>query len=273
MLTPEQVRQFHEVGYLRGPKVLSDDEVEVLRAETLRVIADRERDDIPQPVVCHNMLGAKSDAVVWQIVNIWMASEPFKRMVTGEKISSMVAQLTGANELRVWHDQIQYKPASSGGVNMWHQDSPYWDILTPKHQQVTAWIALDDVDVDNGCMKMVPGSHEWGSDAIKYLHTLKEFDDMERVHEWEGRPVRVLACPVARGEVHFHHSLTWHGSGPNKSGRPRRAIAVHYATDQTKYLARGGHVMKKFVNVAENETLKGDAFPLVWLKQRESVHA
>jgi ectoine hydroxylase-related dioxygenase (phytanoyl-CoA dioxygenase family) len=270
MLTPEQIRQFHDVGYLRGPRVLDDDEVEVLREETLRVIRDRDRSDVAQPVLCHNMTG-KADAVVWQIVNIWMASEPFKRAVTSERVSSMVAQLTGARELRVWHDQIQYKPAGAGGVNMWHQDSPYWDILTPKHQQVTAWIALDDVDVDNGCMKMVPGSHHWGSDAINYLHTLKNFDDMEQVTEWRGNAVKALPCPVARGEVHFHHSLTWHGSGANKSGRPRRAIAIHYATDQTKYRGTGTHIMKKFVTAGEMETLTGDAFPVVWSSERDAA--
>lgn len=271
-LTSEQIKQFHDVGYLRGPKVLDDEQIDVLRAEVLRVIDEREKKDIAQPVLCHNLTG-KADAVVWQIVNIWMASDAFKAVVTGDGVSSLIAQLTGASELRVWHDQIQYKPAGGGGVNMWHQDSPYWGILTPKHQQVTAWIALDDVDVENGCMKMVPGSHHWGPEAINFLHTLKDFDDMEKISEWEGHPVRVLPCPVARGEVHFHHSLTWHGSGANKSGRPRRAVAIHYATDQTRYLASGTHVMKKFVDVAEGETLRGDAFPLVWSKDAISADA
>ena len=268
MLTPAQIRQFHDVGYLRGPKVLADAEVEILREEVLRVIRDRGDASVPQPVLCHN-LTTKADAVVWQIVNIWQASEPFRKVVSGDAVSAMVAQLTGANELRVWHDQIQYKPATEGGVNMWHQDSPYWGILTPKHQQVTAWIALDDVDEENGCMKMVPGSHHWGN-AIEFLHTLKEFDQMElAVPIWHGHPVRVLACPVAKGEVHFHHSMTWHGSGANKSGRPRRAMAIHYATDQTKYLGSGAHVMKQFVTVADGEKLQGDVFPLVWSKREE----
>jgi ectoine hydroxylase-related dioxygenase (phytanoyl-CoA dioxygenase family) len=267
MLTPQQIQQFRDVGYLRGPKVLNDAQVEVLRAEVLRVIDDRNNPAVPQPVMCHNLLGEQSGAVVWQIVNIWMASAPFKEVVTGDVVSSLVAQLCDCDELRVWHDQIQYKPAGQGGVNMWHQDSPYWGILTPKHQQVTAWIALDDVDVENGCMKMVPGSHHWGPHAIDFLHTMKDFDDMEKVSEWEGHPVKVLACPVSKGEVHFHHSLTWHGSGANKSGRPRRAVAIHYATDQTRYLATGSHPMKKFVDVAEGEALRGDAFPVVWSKE------
>jgi ectoine hydroxylase-related dioxygenase (phytanoyl-CoA dioxygenase family) len=264
MLTSEQITTFREQGYVKGPKILSDEQVEVLRHEVLRVIGDKDRTDRPQPVLCHNM--RKEEAPVWQIVNIWMASAPFKELVHNQTIAQMVAQLTGAAELRIWHDQIQYKPASCGGVNMWHQDSPYWGILTPKDQQVTAWIALDDVDVDNGCMKMVPCSQHWGN-TIEYLWTLKEFDDMEKINEFKGNPVTVKTCPVAKGEVHFHHSLTWHGSGANTSGRPRRAIALHFLTEQSRYVAGGNHIMRQFVKVADGEVLTGDAFPVIWARK------
>jgi ectoine hydroxylase-related dioxygenase (phytanoyl-CoA dioxygenase family) len=264
-LTAEQVDTFRRQGYVKGPKILSDPQVDVLREEVLRVIADRERKDVAQPVLCHNIC-ASASTPLWQIVNIWMASEAFKELVLSDTVASLVAQLIDAKELRVWHDQIQYKPASTGGVNMWHQDSPYWGILTPKDQQCTAWVALDDIDEENGCMKMVPGSQHWGN-TIDFLHTLKEFDDMEKVREHNGQRVEVKACPVRKGEVHFHHSLTWHGSGRNLSGRPRRAIALHFLTENSRYLATGNHVMRRFVHVNDGEVLTGDAFPLVWSAQ------
>lgn len=263
MLSESQVAHFNQFGYVLGNKVLSDDEVESLRAETLRVIEQREQKDIRQPVLCHNM--GQGDSPIWQIVNIWMASEPFFKLISHPRITEEVAQLhDGANALRIWHDQIQYKPAGKGGVNMWHQDSPYWGILTPKHAQVTAWVALDDVDESNGCMSMVPHSHQWGN-AIEFLHTLKDFDEMRgRVREFEGHKVDVVYCPVKKGHVHFHHSLTWHGSHANTSARPRRAIALHYMTDQTRYVAGGNHCMKQFVQVNDGEVMKGEAFPQVY---------
>ena len=262
MLSADQIREFHDTGYLLGARVLCDNQIESLRIETLRVIDQREAKDIPQPVLCHNM--GRPDAPIWQIVNIWMASEPFKQLVTHPTICEEVAQLhDNPRCLRIWHDQIQFKPAGKGGVNMWHQDSPYWGILTPKDAQVTAWIALDDVDESNGCMSMVPHSHHWGN-AIQFLHTLKTFDDMRAVKEFQGNELRVIPRPVKKGHVHYHHSLTWHGSHANTSDRPRRAIALHYMTDQTLYVGKGEHVMKKFVEVADGEPLKGDAFPVVW---------
>lgn len=261
MLTDEQVAQFHCDGYLKGGRVLSDDEVGALQNEMDRVIRDQDRTDVPQPVLLRNL--GRPETAVWQIVNIWEASDAFRRLVNNPTIAEEMAQLTGASALRIWHDQIQYKPASTGGVNMWHQDAPYWPILAPM-TEVSAWVALDDVDEENGCMRMVPGSHLWGN-QIEFLHTLKSFDAMP--DDFQGVPIEVRSCPVRKGEVHFHHALTWHGSGLNTSARPRRAIAIHFMTDETRFVASGSHVMKPFVAVADGEVMRGDHFPLVWSRQ------
>lgn len=259
MLTEAQIQQFKANGYLNGGKVLDDDTVETLRGEVMRVIEDRDKAGIPQPVLLRN-LGKSDDAPVWQVVNIWQASEPFRALIYHPKIVTGLAQLTDASELRIWHDQIQYKPAQIGGVNMWHQDAPYWPILAPM-TEVTAWVALDDVDEDNGCMSMVPGSHLWGNN-IDFLHTFQSYEDMPS--EFNGHAINVIRCPVQKGEVHFHHALTWHGSHANTSGRPRRAIALHYMTGDTHYVASGDHVMKRFVEVQDGEPMQGKVFPRVY---------
>jgi ectoine hydroxylase-related dioxygenase (phytanoyl-CoA dioxygenase family) len=258
MLSKEQVEQFQRDGFLLGPVVLSEPEIAVLQDETLRVIEQREDTTIPQPVLCHNM--GRDGRPVWQIVNIWEASEPFRRLVHNKEIVEAIGQLTGSDELRLWHDQIQFKPATTGGTNHWHQDSPYWPILQPKDEQVTAWVALDDADEDNGCMRMVPGSHLWGN-QIPFLEGLPSFDEMPT--SFEGHPVTVRSCPVRKGQVHFHHALTWHGSGSNTSGRPRRAIALHYMTGKTQYRPEGGHPMEQHVKVPVGAKLEGEHFPVV----------
>jgi phytanoyl-CoA hydroxylase len=76
--------------------------------------------------------------------------------------------------------------------------------------------------------------------------------------------VTVKSCPVRKGEVHYHHALTWHGSHANTSGRPRRAIALHFMTGDTRFVKSGEHVMKKFVRVGNGEVMRGKHFPLVW---------
>ena len=263
MLTDTQVGQFRSDGFLRGGRVLDADQVGVLCAELDRVIREKDVAGVPQPVRVSNLSG--SDATpVWQVVNIWQASDPYRELIDLAEIVEEVAQLTEAKELRVWHDQIQYKPAETGGVNMWHQDGPLWRILQPK-TQVSAWIALDDVDKTNGCMTMVPGSHQWG-DRQAFLNTVDGFGGLPP--DLDGLAIEPRLCPVPRGFVHYHDALTWHGSHENHSGRARRAIAIHFMTDQTRYHAADTHIMKQFVTVEGGARLEGEAFPLVWRRAK-----
>ena len=258
MLSQVQADKFRLNGFLLGDKILDADEVDVLQEELARVIKDQGA-PVPQPVRIVN-LSRDELSPVWQIVNIWQASDPFRQLVHNPKIVEEIAQLTGADELRIWHDQIQYKPPEVGGVNSWHQDSPYWPILRPKTSQVTAWVALDDVDESNGCMRMVAQSYRWGN-QIDFLHTLNGLDVMPS--SFDGKNIEVKLCRVRKGHVHYHHSLTWHASHANTSGIPRRAIGIHYMTSETRYDASGDHPMKPFVNIPDGEKLTGEVFPLV----------
>ena len=139
MLSNAQVAEFHEAGYLNGGALLDDGHVEVLRAELERAIREQDREDVPQPVLLRN-LGRNDAAPIWQIVNIWEASPPFKELLIMQKIVEEMAQLTEATELRIWHDQILYKPAEVGGTLGWHQDAPLWPIIRPM-TEVRAWVA------------------------------------------------------------------------------------------------------------------------------------
>ena len=263
MLTNSQIQEFREKGFLLGKKILTNREIDELRSELDRVIADESDESKQQPVQIAN-LSAKQEEPVWQIINIWEASHAYYQLIKNETIVEEIAQLMDAKELRVWHDQIQYKPSEVGGINMWHQDSPYWPILSPKTTQMSAWVALDDATQENGCMSMVEGSHIWGN-QIDFIHTFGSFENTPE--KFKGNDVKISLCPVPKGHVHYHHALTWHGSHANSSNQKRRAIAVHYMTEETFYDGTRDHVMKKFVeNVAHNEKLTGKSFPLAWSK-------
>lgn len=259
MLSDQQINTFQRDGFLAGSVILSDERIEELRAELDRVITEQDRANVAQPVRIRN-LGGVEETAVWQVVNIWEGSTAFREHLGEPQIVEEIAQLTGAEQLRVWHDQIQYKPAFHGGVNGWHQDAPLWPPIEPM-TQVTAWVALDEVDESNGSMRMVPGSHRWG-DRMAWLRTV---DSLELPSSFEGHDVAVSFRPVRKGAVHYHHCLTWHASHANSSDRPRRAIAVHYMTGDTRFVAgAGAHIMRQFVTVADGEVLEGEHFPLVY---------
>lgn len=264
--TDRQLTAYQRDGYLDGGPLLTEAEIEELRTELDRVIAGREHPVGPQPVHIQN-ISRDGEQAVWQVVDISRASDAFNRLLHHPRLVSMFRQLAGpdASVLRLWHDQIQYKPAGHGGVNWWHQDAPYWPVLAPQDSLLTAWIALDEVSLDNGCMSMVPGSHRWG-DTINHLHACGERSrDFWRSlgDEFTDTPVRIVPRPVKLGAVHFHHALTWHGSHENRSQRPRRAIAIHAMTARTVYQPRGPHIMGQFITAKPGEAITDAAFPLL----------
>ncbi len=277
-LSQEQQQRFHEQGFLNAGNVLAQDDVESLADELARIIAKGPqgfREGEPRPVR-YAALGGDSDRPVWQIVDIWMASPIFERLIHHPFIARAVGDLTGSSDLQVWHDQVQYKPPLAGGSTSWHQDAPYWPAIEPM-SEVSAWIPFDDADEANGCMWMVPGSHRWGN-QIDYLHRQgdqhaqgKDFTLLDAFTVPEDRDPGLgvitpdpVPCPVKRGEVHFHHALTWHGSPHNRSNRPRRAIAIHFMTGEAVYTGRE-HLMSKYIKIGVGERMAnaGDVFPFV----------
>lgn len=274
MLTKSQIDQFERDGFMKGDIVLSDADVDRLREELDLVMSGN---SVKKPVLNRNLLDANEEygmgfkmsnkETVVQIVNIWMASDAFLQHAANPKICEDIAQLCNTDTLRIWHDQIQYKPPIVGGPTHWHQDHPAWPIIQPA-DLVSAWVALDDATVENGCMWMVPGSHRWGDHGAD----LTNDDQFMPVHRHpsrlpDGAIVKAVPFEIKKGQVGYHHCLTWHGSPHNRSERKRRAIAVHYMPDHIRFEPTGHHPMEPFIEVQAGERLEGDHFPVVWQRQ------
>jgi phytanoyl-CoA hydroxylase len=280
-LGDDQVETFHRDGFLNAGMVLSDQEIAELSA-ALSAVIDRGPDGFnetePHPVLYRDMsAGYDSDGKLvsknpnYQIVNIWECSPPFARLMRHPFIIRAICQLTGFKDLQVWHDQVQYKPARTGGATTWHQDAPLWPSIEPM-TPVSAWVPLDTADEGNGCMWMVPGSHLWGN-QIEFLakasdlKTRDTFSNLPPFTPPADAPIQTVTtrpCPVQRGEVHFHHSLTWHGSPFNQSTRPRQAVAIHYMTSEARFTGRD-HVMRQYIKLDQGQPMAdaGPHFPVV----------
>jgi phytanoyl-CoA hydroxylase len=270
MLTAKQIEEFEKNGFLKGEVVLTEVEVEHLREELDLVLDGKTK---KKPVSSTNLLDgsdygmsmSKSDTVV-QVVNIWMASEAFYEHACHRQICEEIAQLCKTDTLRIWHDQIQYKPPFTGGPTHWHQDHPLWPVIQPA-DLISAWVALDDAIIENGCMWMVPGSHKWGNHQ-KYLSSDENFMPYHKQPELLPTGIDTTAVPfeIKKGQVGYHHCLTWHGSPNNRSVMKRRAIAVHYMPGYTRYVPNGNHPMNRHIHVKPGEILEGNEFPLVYSK-------
>lgn len=133
-------------------------------------------------------------------------------------------------EVEHW-GHILYKEGDGANETPWHQDEAYWDVDLSYHA-IGAWMPLQDVDVDNGCLWFLPGSHR--GDVRRHRH----LGDDPAVHVLEVvEPVDTadaVAVPLRAGEMSFHHPRVLHYARPNTSGRLRRAWANEFQTAPVK---------------------------------------
>ena len=168
------------------------------------------------------------------------ASQGIRELVSDSGLGTYVADVTGAEAVQVWWTQLLYKPsasARSAPVIGWHQDRFFWRAWEEGSHLFTAWVALSDVDADSGPMKFVKGSHHWGFRAQGAFQT----DDIEATRDMiavpEGERWQEVPAILPPGGVSTHHHLVFHGSAPNRSGRPRRSLAIHMRTQNSAPVA------------------------------------
>jgi ectoine hydroxylase-related dioxygenase (phytanoyl-CoA dioxygenase family) len=259
-LTNEQIEFFHENGYLAGVKMLNDDQIEFLRNELSEFI-DPGYKGSDFFYEFHSNESSDPQTILFHALGAWRVSNGFHDVLWNPRFITAAQQLLGNKPVRFWHDQLFYKPAKKGGVVAWHQDYSYWTRTKPI-AHLTCWCALDDATVENGCLQYIPGSHKWGllpkPVIAGELEGIKDFLTEEQKKSFDNPHF----APVKAGEAIFHHALTLHGSGENKSSQPRRAFVINafadgVVSDSNEPLLTGVPV------VPSGNKMEGRFFPLL----------
>ncbi len=149
-------------------------------------------------------------------------------------IGAIAARLCGTTSVRLWHDQLLYKPSANGDMSNvgWHTDRQYWQTCKSE-EMLTAWIPFHDVDEECGSVTFLKGSNHWNQRALDFFDN--DLQVLQRRFDNNERPLEFVSAALPRGAVSFHHARTVHGSGPNTSGRPRRSLAVHIQPATNRY--------------------------------------
>jgi ectoine hydroxylase-related dioxygenase (phytanoyl-CoA dioxygenase family) len=133
----------------------------------------------------------------------------------------------------VYFSQIFFKPPGGGGPKPVHQDNFYFGPSDPEGV-VTAWIALDEATIENGCMWFGEGTNR--GPLYKHVAPPEEPFNLQVPPEEAARHAMTPA-PVPRGGVSFHHGNTFHQSADNRSTKWRRAAALHYVRNDVAFAA------------------------------------
>ncbi len=151
------------------------------------------------------------------------------------RINTMLTLLAGREPFAV-QTMLYFKPAGARGQAL-HQDNYY--LRVQPGTCLAAWLALDDCDEENGCMQIVPGSHNWPMLCAIKADTTQSFTDVT-VPIPEGTPVEPMIMEA--GDVLFFNGALVHGSMPNIStDRFRRALIGHYIEGDAEQVATFYH--------------------------------
>ena len=234
LLTPEQVRAFHEEGYVVLDGFLSEEELAPIEAVYDRFIRGevpgmgRDFCDMSGPYTRAFEDFELVNAVLPRVYEPSLVGNIYER-----RAASVSRQLLGEDATLDYDQFLAKRPRKGGAQFAWHQDLGYWP-ATPGMNTLTATcsLALDDADDDNGCLQVVPGSH-LEEQLRPHRPVFKPSVNGERDggHTLAAQLApndKVVSLPVKRGSISVHNERILHGSPGNGSDRWRRTYIVAF---------------------------------------------
>ncbi|GAA4687182.1 phytanoyl-CoA dioxygenase family protein [Phytohabitans rumicis] len=244
----DDVRGYEEHGWYLSRKLLTDAEVDALAtaSEGFYAGARSRRLGKRPPTLAywepsHGTVQRHNDYVHYE-------SDAIAAILRKQIIGAVAARLARAAEIRLFQSTLIYKPPrpeEPTNLVPWHFDRHYWQTCT-SDRMLTAFIPFHDCGEEMGTITMVDGSHVWtefgGDDNTTRHFAHRDAAELEQlVHDnakHNGAEVRKVPMVIPKGHMSFHHCRTYHGSGANRSGSPRRAISLHLQDGDNRYRVR-----------------------------------
>ena len=172
--------------------------------------------------------GVSARTVLRKLDNPHHHRSAVRQLAASPALVDVVESLIGPG-VSVYFSQVFFKPPEGGGPKPAHQDNYYFG---PNDNEgvVTAWVALDDATLENGCLYFGNGSNQ--GPVYPHIAPTDEPYNLQLAPDILSRQP-MSPAPVPRGGVSFHHGNTFHQSGPNHSQHWRRACALHYVNAGT----------------------------------------
>lgn len=229
-LSQGQIDTFRREGYVPIGKLVEDSMLEELRSEYDRAFDEARNSSLYRNLAADGGGAQRREAgqntgpaeEMLQITQMCERSMAYRRLLYHAPILDITEDLIGPN-IQLFHDQALFKPAHHGGPIHPHQDNAYWHCLPAN--LVSCWLTLDDVDVTNGAMHLLPSSHLQAV-GHKRGDVLLDADGFDKTS--------ARAVPLPAGGALFHHCQTLHFTPPNHTDRQRRAFAMHFMTPGTR---------------------------------------
>ncbi len=213
-LTSEQVAHFNRAGYIKGVRVFSSEAM----AEHRRFF-----DEILERTLAS---GGNS----YSIMSAHLKYGTVYDLLTHPRIVAAVKDILGEDVIG-WGAHYFCKLPHDPKIVSWHQDDSFWP-LTPS-KTVTVWLAIDNAERQNACMRFIAGSHHLGH----LTYRLSENAEQSVLNQTVENPEQfgeVVYDELKAGEISLHSDLLLHGSEANHSDRRRCGLTLRYCAAEVR---------------------------------------
>ena len=219
-LTPSQIKQYNEDGYLILSDFFNKEE-----ASKLYQIA------IEDSVVSKNAINVNDSSGKRSKLSLWYkpGNDVYGLLTRGETLVNSVNQLLdGDAPVCHFHSKLMQKEPRVGGAWEWHQDYGYWyknEFLLPD-QMMSVMVAITDANKENGCLQVIKGSHKLG--RVEHGFAGEQVGASQRYVDLSLKTMDLVYVELKAGDVLFFHSNLFHRSEANLSDRPRWSMISCY---------------------------------------------
>ena len=226
-LTEDEIKQYNEIGYVKNLPVFDETGVRTLQNRFMEMV-----EATPEGVDIYRVNN-------WHKANRW-----FYDLCHTPTILDYVEDLIGP-DFNQWGGAFFIKFPHDESTVPWHQDARYWP-LEPRIT-VTVWLAVFDTNSENGCMRVIPGSHRWGDLDHQDVPDSPNWENMSREEVRRNKYVlwqqvdpnrfdesQAIDMDLKAGEISLHDDDLIHGSTGNPSERMRAGITMRYSPTEMK---------------------------------------
>lgn len=209
-LQKKEIEDFNQKGFLTGIQLFDDDQIQKIRNYF--------------DTILETTLATGNDS--YSISTAHLKYKKVHDILINKRLIDFVRDLLGENIIG-WGSHFFCKLPNDHRQITWHQDATYWPFS--KTRTITCWLAIDNSTIENGCMKVISGSHLFG--MIDYEMSKKEENNvLNQTAKDIEHFGKVENIELSAGQISIHSDLLLHSSEPNMSMVRRCGLSLRFCT-------------------------------------------
>jgi ectoine hydroxylase-related dioxygenase (phytanoyl-CoA dioxygenase family) len=271
-ITREEIRTYQDDGVVCVRRLLDDSWIARMRRAVDRVT------DNPGPM--RESYSPEQPGRFFSEKFLWTVDPDFRAFVYESPVAAAVGRLMGATKINLFYDHLLVKEPGTEAPTHWHQDSNFWPFQGA--QICSVWFPLDAVDLSNGALEFVRGSHAWydrpmsrqalfgnrdgqpqdaGDDGAMRVDDTPEQPNIEAHRE----DFDIVSWDLDPGDALIFTALTLHFAPPNLTAGRRRALSTRWLGDDVRYRRKAKMLqLIRDPGLADGQPPDCELFPVIW---------